>query len=131
MSVYGLHILLTFRIHYDHLVYICCGHFGIVFPFWYAVPRKIWQPCSACLLACVEHSWLFVVGRRKAALAAFGKDKLGNECIAAVGSKKEPSWELGHCVSSQPEWKERGGRKEKGRRFERARGEGGSGERSD
>jgi hypothetical protein len=23
---------------------IFCGHFGIFFPFWYAVPRKIWQP---------------------------------------------------------------------------------------
>jgi hypothetical protein len=23
---------------------IFCGHFGIFFPFWYVVPRKIWQP---------------------------------------------------------------------------------------
>jgi hypothetical protein len=23
-----------------------CGHFGVVFPFWYTAPRKIWQPCS-------------------------------------------------------------------------------------
>jgi hypothetical protein len=22
-----------------------CGHFGIFFPFWYVVQRKIWQPC--------------------------------------------------------------------------------------
>jgi hypothetical protein len=22
-----------------------CGHFGIFFPFWFVVPRKIWQPC--------------------------------------------------------------------------------------
>jgi hypothetical protein len=22
-----------------------CGHFDILFPFWYVVPRKIWQPC--------------------------------------------------------------------------------------
>jgi hypothetical protein len=22
-----------------------CGHFGIYFPFWYVVPRKIWHPC--------------------------------------------------------------------------------------
>jgi hypothetical protein len=21
------------------------GHFGIFFPFWYVVARKIWQPC--------------------------------------------------------------------------------------
>jgi hypothetical protein len=21
------------------------GHFGVFFPFWYVVPRKIWQPC--------------------------------------------------------------------------------------
>jgi hypothetical protein len=23
---------------------LCCGHFDILFPFWYVVPRKIWQP---------------------------------------------------------------------------------------
>jgi hypothetical protein len=22
-----------------------CGNFRIFFPFWYVVPRKIWQPC--------------------------------------------------------------------------------------
>jgi hypothetical protein len=22
-----------------------CGPFGIFFPFWFIVPRKIWQPC--------------------------------------------------------------------------------------
>jgi hypothetical protein len=27
------------------------GTFGIFFPFWYVVPRKIWQPCVAPLLA--------------------------------------------------------------------------------
>jgi hypothetical protein len=41
---------------YGHLVYftaiscilwpfgLFCGHFGVCFPFWYIVPRKIWQP---------------------------------------------------------------------------------------
>jgi hypothetical protein len=23
-----------------------CGHFVYFFPFWYALPRKIWQPCA-------------------------------------------------------------------------------------
>jgi hypothetical protein len=23
------------------------GYLGMFFPFWYVVPRKIWQPCSA------------------------------------------------------------------------------------
>jgi hypothetical protein len=39
---------------YVHLIYFAaiflwlvgkiCGYFGMFFPFWYAVPRKIWQP---------------------------------------------------------------------------------------
>jgi hypothetical protein len=45
-------------IFYDHLVYftaignilwtfgIFCGHLVYFSPFWYFVPRKIWQPCS-------------------------------------------------------------------------------------
>jgi ABC-type spermidine/putrescine transport system permease subunit II len=45
--------------YYDHLVYFTAigntlGQFGIFFghlvyfsPFWYFVPRKIWQPLSA------------------------------------------------------------------------------------
>jgi hypothetical protein len=38
-----------FPLFYCHLVYlwpfdIFCGHFGIFFPFWYVVQRKIWQP---------------------------------------------------------------------------------------
>jgi hypothetical protein len=46
-------------IFHEHLVYVFDGHlvhymtiwyilwpFGIFFPFWYVVPRKIWQPCS-------------------------------------------------------------------------------------
>jgi hypothetical protein len=58
------YILLPFRIFCGHLVYFVdscyilwpvaefCGHllylYGYlvcVFPFWYVVPRKIWQPC--------------------------------------------------------------------------------------
>jgi hypothetical protein len=39
-------------IFYGHLVQflVFCyilSTFGIFFPFWYFVPRKIWQPCSA------------------------------------------------------------------------------------
>jgi hypothetical protein len=33
---FGMYILWPFVIF--------CGYFGIIFPFWYAVPRKIWQP---------------------------------------------------------------------------------------
>jgi hypothetical protein len=38
-------ILRSFDLFYDHLVhtYICLL-FGIFFPVWYVVPRKIWQP---------------------------------------------------------------------------------------
>jgi hypothetical protein len=47
----------TLGIFYDHLVYftaignilwpfgIFCGHLVYFSPFWYFVPRKIWQPC--------------------------------------------------------------------------------------
>jgi hypothetical protein len=34
------YILWPFGIFYGYLVYFS--------PFWYVVPRKIWQPCSAC-----------------------------------------------------------------------------------
>jgi hypothetical protein len=27
-----------------HLVYVLCGHLVYFPPFWYVVPRKIWQP---------------------------------------------------------------------------------------
>jgi hypothetical protein len=43
--------LWSFGPFYDHLVYFVAiwynlWTFGIFFPFWYVVPRKIWQPCS-------------------------------------------------------------------------------------
>jgi hypothetical protein len=49
-------------IFYDHLVYciaignilwpfgIFCGHLVYFPPFWYFVPRKIWQPCLTHLI---------------------------------------------------------------------------------
>jgi hypothetical protein len=45
-------LLRPFGIFYAHLVCIFCGHFGtfscfgVFFPFWYFVPRKIWQLCQ-------------------------------------------------------------------------------------
>jgi hypothetical protein len=36
-------ISLAFGIFYGHLVYFV-AHFGKFFPFWFVVPRKIWQP---------------------------------------------------------------------------------------
>jgi hypothetical protein len=37
-------IFWTFGIFYDHLVHLCV-HLVHYFPFWYLVPRNIWQPC--------------------------------------------------------------------------------------
>jgi hypothetical protein len=42
-------ILMPFGIFYGHLVYFMAiwyilWPFGILFPVWYVVPRKIWQP---------------------------------------------------------------------------------------
>jgi hypothetical protein len=41
---------------YGHLVYFVSiwynvWLFGIIFPFWYEVPRKIWQPCVVFVVA--------------------------------------------------------------------------------
>jgi hypothetical protein len=48
MEMVGLGIL-SIAIFYGHqLTY--CRHFVYFSPFWYAVPRKIWQPCSRYLL---------------------------------------------------------------------------------
>jgi hypothetical protein len=50
-----------------HLVYfgIFCGHvlwlFGIYFfPFWYALPIKIWQPCGAAVHRNIVSKYLLV-----------------------------------------------------------------------
>jgi hypothetical protein len=51
------YILWSYGIFYSHLVYLFCGHFGIFFPFWYFVPRRIWQlrfPAAA-----IRHSQVF------------------------------------------------------------------------
>jgi hypothetical protein len=39
---------------------IFCGQFGIFLPFWYVVPRKIWQPCPPALMeSCFNfNTWL-------------------------------------------------------------------------
>jgi hypothetical protein len=49
------YILWPFGIFYAHLVYFMAiwyilWPFGIFFPFWYVVPRKIWQACNSCSL---------------------------------------------------------------------------------
>jgi hypothetical protein len=38
------YFLRPFGIFYGHLVFL--RPFGIVLPFWYIVPIKIWQPCN-------------------------------------------------------------------------------------
>jgi hypothetical protein len=53
------YILWTFGIFYGHLVYFMdiwyiLSTFGIFFPFWYFLPRKIWQPCTKQQLGLVN-----------------------------------------------------------------------------
>jgi hypothetical protein len=52
-------ILRTFAIFYSNLVYV--GSFGMLSPFWYIVPRRIWQPCLVgpffCYLCVVNKLW--------------------------------------------------------------------------
>jgi hypothetical protein len=36
-------ILRSFVIFYGHLIYVVCGNLVDFSPFWYFVPRKIWQ----------------------------------------------------------------------------------------
>jgi hypothetical protein len=44
-------ISLPYGIFYGHLVYFVAILVPIFFPFWYAVQRKIWQPCRAPKMA--------------------------------------------------------------------------------
>jgi hypothetical protein len=44
-------ILRSFVIFYGHLVYVVRGKLVYVSPFWYFVPRKIWQPSLAVVYA--------------------------------------------------------------------------------
>jgi hypothetical protein len=50
MENVGMHILCAFGILYGHWKYFIAiwyilWTFDIFSPFWYVVPRKIWQPC--------------------------------------------------------------------------------------
>jgi hypothetical protein len=52
---------LTIGIFYSHLVnfraiWLILWSFGIFFPFWYDVRRKIWQPCSVVMDAFLSQS---------------------------------------------------------------------------
>jgi hypothetical protein len=40
-------ILRSFVIFYEHLVYVVRGNLVDIFPFWYFVAIKIWQPWAA------------------------------------------------------------------------------------
>jgi hypothetical protein len=48
------------RVFFGHLAYFTAiwyvGHFDIFFPFWYVLPRKIWQPCLAIPVCSRRHS---------------------------------------------------------------------------
>jgi hypothetical protein len=48
-------------------------HFGTFFPFWYVVPRKTWQPCSAHTQA--ENANLRKLGTK--ILQRFGENNFG------------------------------------------------------
>jgi uncharacterized membrane protein HdeD (DUF308 family) len=39
-KIYG-HLVYVF---YGHFLYVIYGHLAYLFPFWYVVARKIWQP---------------------------------------------------------------------------------------
>jgi hypothetical protein len=48
MLVYYMALWSNFRpfgIHIIWLFGIFCDHFGMFSPFWYIVPKTIWQPC--------------------------------------------------------------------------------------
>jgi hypothetical protein len=44
---------------------ILCGRFGIFLPFWYVLPRKIWQPCSRLPCQCDNHLKLSLIVLRE------------------------------------------------------------------
>jgi hypothetical protein len=55
------YILWPFGILHDHLVYVMAiwytlHSFGIFFPFWFIVPRKIWQPWYVCVLFWIRNN---------------------------------------------------------------------------
>jgi hypothetical protein len=35
-------------------IWYICGHLVYFPPFWYVVPRKIWQPCSCARRYCID-----------------------------------------------------------------------------
>jgi hypothetical protein len=37
---------------------IFCGHLAYFSPFWYVVPRKLWQPCDSYKEVFSRHSWI-------------------------------------------------------------------------
>jgi hypothetical protein len=47
LSIVFHHFMVT-GIFYGHLVYPFCGHKASPRPFWYVVPRQIWQPGLEC-----------------------------------------------------------------------------------
>jgi hypothetical protein len=54
VGIYFMAVLstsLTHGIYYGRMVHYLFGNWVYFFPFWYAVPRKIWQPCTGAGLS--------------------------------------------------------------------------------
>jgi hypothetical protein len=60
-------ILWSFVIFYGHLVYVVRGNLEYFSPFWYFVPRKIWQP------------WIIRTERTVRASSIFGSNIVKNQ----------------------------------------------------
>jgi hypothetical protein len=75
--------------------------FGIFFPFWYAAPRKIWQPWAgrgrkeegvwgvreSCYLLSVIFRWLFIYLHRQP-VSASDVHNMSNDILAFLAGKK-------------------------------------------
>jgi hypothetical protein len=48
---------------------IFCGHWVYFYPFWYFVPRKIWQPCIKPEFCGLSFARAYLVGRRPDSLS--------------------------------------------------------------
>jgi hypothetical protein len=87
------HILWPFGLFYFHLVYSTYGHlvyFGIFFPFWYVVPRKIWQPWSHIH----THTYFRAIKaeHKKVNLPLSAKCNAATAIFAIRKEWKEPPW---------------------------------------
>jgi hypothetical protein len=94
---------MTFDIFYIYLVYllvICCTYIP---PFWYVVPRKIWQPCvlaqrsgictTYMLKLKLTSTWVVCVALHREARYLPVKTNTGTCCFVSCISTKYWQWE--------------------------------------